>query len=86
MRPTVHISRARQFVDQLVREGYLERLPASRRGIAIRDVVRCRHAIEQALGMLGYAHAAPLGELMQAPSTFGQLHAIPPFEYLPDID
>jgi hypothetical protein len=86
MRPVVCRSRAAQFVNQLVDEGYLERPFASRRGIAIRDVVRCRHAIEQALGMLGYKHASPLGELIQAPSTFGHLPTIPPFEYLPDID
>jgi SOS-response transcriptional repressor LexA len=86
MRPAVHRSRAAQFVEQLVREGYLERSPASRRGIAIRDVVRCRLTIEHALGLLGYKHAAPLGDLMQAPSTFGQLPSIPPFEYIPDVD
>ncbi|WP_242148898.1 hypothetical protein [Sphingomonas sp. BAUL-RG-20F-R05-02] len=86
MRPAVHRSRAAQFVEQLVREGYLERSPASRRGIAIRDVVRCRSAIEQALGLLGYKHAPPLGVLQVTPSTFGYLPKIPPFEHIPDID
>lgn len=86
MRPMVHRSRAAQFVEQLVQEGYLERPPASRRGIAIRDVVRCRHAIQQALGLLGYTHAPPLGALQVAPSTFGQLPIVPPFVLIPDVD
>ena len=86
MRPPVHSSRAAQFVNQLVREGFIERPPASRRGIVIRDLARCRLAIELALGELGYAHAQPLGILEQPPSTFGELPRIPPFEHIPDVD
>lgn len=86
MRPPVHRSRAGRFVDQLVHEGFLGRPPASRRGIVIRDVVRCRLAIEHALGQIGFTHATPLGELQQPPSTFGHLSRVPPFEHIPDVD
>ncbi len=86
LRPPVNRSRASQLVDQLVNLGFIARPPASRRGIVIRDPVRCRRAIEQALGHTGWHHAPPLGFLERPPYTFSHLPRVPPFEHIPDVD
>ncbi len=69
LRPAIHILGARQYVDQLVGEGYRERQLASRGRIAVRAVVRCRQAFENTLDSLGFANASPLCPLIQARST-----------------
>jgi SOS-response transcriptional repressor LexA len=84
MNPQVQGSRARQYVEQLVKLGVIERHPASRRGIMIRDHGRCRQLIDEALGMQGWYHAPELGVLEPPPYTFQQLPKLPPFEHLPD--
>ncbi len=61
LRPEVDKSRARQLVDQLVAIGVIERPPASRRGIRIRDLQRCRELIDEALGQKGWHHSRALG-------------------------
>ena len=87
MRPPVNKTRARQYVDQLVGLRVLERDPGSQRGIRIRDLVRCRAMIEDALGLHGWWHSPPLGQLESpAPCTIEQLPMMPEFEHLPDID
>lgn len=84
LRPQVDKSRARQLVDQLVTLGVIERPPASRRGIRIRDLVRCRELIDEALGAKGWHHSKPLGWL-QSPSTFEHLPVLPLIELPPDL-
>ena len=84
--PPVNRSRASQLVDELVALGYITRPPASRRGIVICDAMRCRRAIEQALGDKGWSYSTPLGFLEQAPYTFDHLPRVPPFEHIPDVD
>jgi len=73
MLPIVTKSRARQYVNELVKLGFIERPIASRRGIRIRDLVRCRQAVGDALGQNGWSHAKPLGTLQSPPCTFEQL-------------
>lgn len=84
LRPTVVPSRARQLVDQLVELGVIERPPASRRGIRIRNLQRCREMIDDALGRKGWVHSKPLGYL-EHPSTFEHLPVLPLIELIPDI-
>jgi SOS-response transcriptional repressor LexA len=86
LRPPVNSSRAGQLVDELVALGFIARPPASRRGIVICDLVRCRSAIEEALGHSGWRHASPLGALQGLPYTFDHLPRVPPFEHIPDVD
>ncbi len=83
LRPEVDKSRARQLVDQLVALGVIERPPASRRGIRIRDLQRCRELIDEALGQKGWHHSKALGAL-EAPSTFEHLPLLPLIELPPD--
>lgn len=82
LRPTVDKSRARQLVDQLVALGLIERPPASRRGIRIRDLQRCREVIDEALGQKGWVHSKALGAL-EHPSTFEHLPILPLIELPP---
>lgn len=85
MQPPVERSRARQLVNQLVRQGLIEREPGSQRGIRIRDLVACRALIDDALGRSGWHHAWMLGPLEPpAYSTQVQLPTSPPFRHLPD--
>lgn len=84
LRPTVVPSRARQLVDQLVELGVIERPPASRRGIRIRDLQRCREMIDDALGRKGWVHSKPLGSL-EHPSTFEHLPVLPLIELPHDL-
>jgi SOS-response transcriptional repressor LexA len=79
LRPTVSSSRARQLVDELVALGVIERPLASRRGIRIRDLQRCRELIDEALGQKGWHHSKALGAL-QAPCTFEHLPLLPLIE------
>lgn len=79
LRPEVDKSRARQLVDQLVAIGVIERPPASRRGIRIRDLQRCRELIDDALGQKGWHHSRALGSL-RPPSTFEHLPLLPLIE------
>lgn len=83
LRPAVDKSRARQLVDQLVALGLIERPPASRRGIRIRDLQRCREVIDDALGRKGWVHSKALGRL-EHPSTFEHLPVLPLIELSPD--
>jgi len=83
LRPAVDKSRARQLVEQLVALGVIERPPASRRGIRIRDLQRCREMIDDALGQKGWHHSKALGAL-EAPSTFEHLPLLPLIELPPD--
>lgn len=84
LRPTVVPSRAAQLVDQLVALGVIDRPLASRRGIRIRDLQRCREMIDEALGRTGWTHSKALGDL-QYPSTFEHLPVLPLIELTPDI-
>jgi SOS-response transcriptional repressor LexA len=84
MNPHVQQSRARQYVEQLVKLGVIGRDPASRRGIKIMNHALCRHLIDEALGAQGWFHAPELGKLEPPPYTFQQLPKLPPFEHLPD--
>lgn len=79
LRPPVVPSRAKQLVDQLVELGVIDRPSASRRGIRIRDIQRCRELIDDALGRTGWTHSKALGEL-QPPSTFEHLPILPLIE------
>jgi SOS-response transcriptional repressor LexA len=82
LRPQVDPSRARQLVNQLVKLGVIERPPASRRGIRIRDLQRCREMINAALGQQGWTQSKALGDLEQA-STFEHLPLLPLIELPP---
>ncbi len=84
LRPQVDPSRAARLVDQLVALGVIERPLASRRGIRIRDLQRCRELIDEALGVQGWHHSRALGEL-QHPSTFEDLPILPLIELDPDL-
>jgi SOS-response transcriptional repressor LexA len=84
LRPPVVPSRARQLVDQLVEFGVIERPPASRRGIRIRDLQRCREMIDDALGRTGWHHSRALGDL-EPPCTFEHLPILPLIELPPDL-
>lgn len=84
LRPQVDKSRARQLVDQLVALGVIERPPASRRGIRIRDLQRCREMIDDALGRTGWHHSRALGDL-EPPSTFEHLPILPLIELPADL-
>jgi SOS-response transcriptional repressor LexA len=86
MNPQVQGSRARQYVEQLVKLGVIARHPASRRGIMIRDHARCRQLIDEALGAQGWYHAAELGELEPPHCTIEQLPVLPLIELRPPID
>lgn len=68
LQPQVDKSRVRQLVDQLVVLGLIERPLASRRGIRIRDLQRCREIIGHAPDLKG-PH-----------STFEQLPVLPLIE------
>lgn len=84
LRPPVDNSRAAQLVEQLVALGVIERPPASRRGIRIRDLQRCREMIDEALGHHGWHHSKALGEL-QYPSTIDDLPVLPLIELDPGL-
>jgi len=77
LKPQVNTTRVVRLLDQLVALGLIERPPASHRGIRIRDIVRCRQAIEEALGQQGWWHAAPLGDLAAPPCTIEHLPLLP---------
>ncbi|WP_267419177.1 hypothetical protein [Sphingomonas sp. GC_Shp_1] len=77
LEPRVVRTRARQLVDQLVELGLIERPPASRRGIRIRDLARCRQVIGEALGQRGCWIAQPLGALQPPHCTIEQLPLLP---------
>lgn len=87
MRPRVGKTRVRDLVNELIVLQVLDRDPGSQRGIRIRDVVRCRSMIENALGIGGWWHAPPLGSLAP-PDGFDalELPLMPAFEHLPDPD
>ena len=80
LNPCVNRTRARELVDELVEIGVIERPPASRRGIRIRDLDLCRQMIEEALGQKGWAHASPIGVLVPVPCTFEHLTLLPLIE------
>ncbi len=84
LRPQVDPSRAARLVDQLVALGVIDRPLASRRGIRIRDLQRCRELIDEALGVQGWHHSKALGDLQQA-STFEDLPILPLIELDPDV-
>lgn len=77
MNPPIERTRVRQLVDQLVEHRLIDRPAASRRGIRIRDVARCRQIIGDALGRKGWCHAQPMGEMLMPPCTIEQLPLIP---------
>ena len=77
MQPHVEPTRVRQLVDQLVKLGLIERPIASRRGIQIRDLARCRTLIEETLGRQGWSYSHPLGPLEPHPCIFEQLPFLP---------
>ena len=77
--------RARELVDQLVRDGLIERRPGAQRNLRVRDLTHCRSVLEVALRNLGWQAAEPMGEL-QPPLTNVQLPMLPPFEHLPELD
>lgn len=85
MRPPVGKTRVSDLVDELIELGVIGRPPASRRGIQIRDLVRCREMIDEALGFEGWSHAKPLGPL-EPPCTFEHLPFLPLIELPPDAD
>lgn len=63
MRPKVHRSTAAGYVEELMKLGVIERDPASRPGIGIRDLVYCRNVVDRALLANGWTIAVPLGVL-----------------------
>lgn len=75
--------RALQLTDQLIREGVLEKTPASPRSLRVRDLSQCRHIIMESLRGLGVTVAEPMGELLP-PLSHEQLPMLPPFEHIPD--
>lgn len=75
MNPPVQGSPAAQYFDQLVKLGVIERPLASRRGIRIRDLDKCRQMIHDALGVQGFCQAWQVGELEPPPPT--QLNSYP---------
>lgn len=86
MRPKVGEGRARQFVDQLVKLGVIERDVGSHRGISIRDFAACRAMIDAALGQGGWWHAAPLAPLVAPdPCSLLQLPVLPLIELPPGL-
>ncbi len=84
LRPQVDASRAAKLVSQLVERGVIERPIASRRGIRIRDLQRCREMIDDALGQTGWRHSRALGEL-QSPTTYKDLPILPLIELPAEI-
>ena len=84
LRPKVGRSRACQLVDELVAIGVIERPPASRRGIQIRDLQRCRELINDALGRDGWHRSKALGSL-EPPCTFEHLPVLPLIELPADL-
>lgn len=87
MRPRVGKTRVRQLINELIVLQVLDRDPGSQRGIRIRDVVRCRSMIENALGIGGWWHAPPLGHLTPPEcADVMELPLMPAFEHLPDPD
>lgn len=83
MNPPVSEARARQYVDQLVRLELLERPIASRRGIRVPDLARCRGILAQVLGLHDWRVAQPLGELTAPPYTSEQLPLLPLIRHHP---
>jgi len=77
LNPPVAPTRVRQFIEQLIKLDLIERPAASRRGIRVRDLARCRQIIGDALGSKGWCHAQPFGELEMPPCTIEQLPLIP---------
>lgn len=87
MNPQVDRGRARQYVDQLVKLGVIDRDPGAQRGIRVRDLGACCALIDSALGAGGWWHAARLAPLSPPdPYTLVQLPISPPFRHLPDIE
>ncbi|MBB5715417.1 MarR family transcriptional regulator [Sphingomonas aerophila] len=82
---SVSRQRAQQLIDQLVREGVLEKTPGSPRSLRIRDLKHCRHVIVETLRGLGITASEPMGDLLP-PLSPVQLPVLPPFEHLPDPD
>jgi hypothetical protein len=87
MHPSVSRNRAKEYVDELLDRGVIERDPGARRGIRVRDLVHCRTIVDRALQQHGWTIATPLGALEDpSPCTFSQIPLAPPFEHLPDIE
>jgi len=84
LRPQVDASRAAKLVGQLVKLGVIERPIASRRGIRIRDLERCRAMIHDALGQSGWCQARAMGGLEQ-PTTYEDLPILPLIELRPGL-
>ncbi len=77
-------SRSRELMDQLVREGLIDRVAGKKRSYRVRDVTRSRMLLGDVLNRLGWIDAQPLGDL-RTPRPNEQLPMLPPFEHLPDI-
>ena len=77
MHPHVEHTRVRQLVDQLVKLELIERPIASRRGIRIRDLARCRQVIDQARDHDGWSSPSPLALIEQTPCIIEQLPFLP---------
>lgn len=82
--------RAQQLVDQLIGDGVIEKTPGAQRALRVRDVTRAHAIVDEYARSLGWAVAAPLGELQQPsaplPLPNVQLPLLPAFEHLPDPD
>lgn len=84
MNPPVQQSRVRKLIEQLIALGVIERPLASRRGIQIRDLQRCRELIDDALDVGGWRHSKALGDL-QYQGTIEHLPILPLIELPPQI-
>lgn len=79
----ISCTRVRQLIDQLVREGRLERRAGAQRGLIVRDVVGGRDLLKNVLRRLGWADEQVIDGLG---CPLEQLPRLGALEHLPDVD
>lgn len=76
-------TRARQLVDQLIRDGVIRRTTGLQRNLVLRDVTHCREVVTEALRRANWQAADPRGELL-GHCAIAQLPIVAVLGHVPD--
>lgn len=79
----VSSTRARQLIDQLVRDGVIRRTTGLQRNLVICDVTYCRQIVTEALRRANWQAADPVGNLV-GPCAIAQLPIVAVLGHVPD--
>lgn len=80
----ISVQRVGQLVDQLARDGLIERTPGGQRALRVVDVAETRLVLTEVLRRLGFAAPAEPGHIAPAPLTQDKLPMLPDPDYPPE--